>query len=73
MRNLFQHNKAEDKEFGNIYSELSDISETTSRISNIGVWHKGEGEPEKALGKDKDFYLDTTTGDIYNKENGEWI
>lgn len=73
MRNLFQHDKAEDKEFGNIYSELSDINETASKLSNLAQWHNGEGEPDKALGKNGDYYVDRANGDIYLKENGEWL
>ena len=32
----------------------------------------GEGKPEDSLGKDTDFYIDSKTGDLYQKENGTW-
>lgn len=34
---------------------------------------QGEGEPSPSLGKDGDTYLDTTTNDVYVKENGKWV
>ena len=33
----------------------------------------GEGVPSNSLGNDGDSYLDTTTYDLYVKENGVWI
>ncbi len=38
-----------------------------------GSFLKGEGIPDESLGSDGDTYLDTSTNDVYNKENGEWI
>ena len=32
----------------------------------------GEGKPEDSLGKDTDIYIDSKTGDLYQKENGTW-
>ena len=32
----------------------------------------GEGKPEDTLGKDTDIYIDSKTGDLYQKENGTW-
>ena len=32
----------------------------------------GEGKPADTLGKDTDVYIDSTTGDLYQKENGSW-
>ena len=32
----------------------------------------GEGKPEDTLGKDSDIYIDSKTGDLYQKENGTW-
>ena len=32
----------------------------------------GEGKPDDNLGKNSDLYLDSTTGDLYTKENGTW-
>lgn len=73
MRNLFKHNQFEDREFLNIQSELATIEQRTQKLSNIPNWHNGNGEPEKALGVNGDYYVDKDSGDIYLKENGEWI
>ena len=32
----------------------------------------GEGKPADTLGKDADVYIDSKTGDLYQKENGSW-
>ena len=32
----------------------------------------GEGKPADSLGKDTDVYIDSKTGDLYQKENGSW-
>ncbi len=32
----------------------------------------GEGKPEDSLGKDSDIYIDSKTGDLYQKDNGTW-
>ena len=32
----------------------------------------GEGKPGDTLGKDSDIYIDSKTGDLYQKENGTW-
>ena len=32
----------------------------------------GEGKPADTLGKDTDVYIDSKTGDLYQKENGSW-
>lgn len=36
------------------------------------VWHKGEGEPARSLGKKGDFYLDTKNQVVYQKRNLSW-
>lgn len=36
-------------------------------------WHVGSGPPPSdVLGVDGDLYLDSSTGDIFQKENGTW-
>lgn len=35
-------------------------------------WHRGVGEPPSSLGKDRDFYVDIRSGDLYAKDDGEW-
>nr|DAH65861.1 MAG TPA: collagen triple helix repeat protein [Caudoviricetes sp.] len=36
------------------------------------VWHVGTSAPSSSLGKDKDFYMNKTTYDIYIKQSGQW-
>ena len=36
------------------------------------IIHHGEGKPVDTLGKDSDIYIDSKTGDLYQKENGSW-
>ena len=35
-------------------------------------WLSGSSKPANSLGKDGDYYLNTSTNDLYFKENGEW-
>jgi hypothetical protein len=35
-------------------------------------WYSGAGAPDVALGSDGDFYLRTTTNDVYSKSGGAW-
>jgi hypothetical protein len=37
------------------------------------VWLTGAGVPNDADGNDGDLYLNTTTGDIYEKVAGSWF
>lgn len=36
-------------------------------------WLYGEGIPSDTIGYDDDFYLDTSNGDVYNKQVGNWV
>ena len=36
------------------------------------TWLTGSGAPNNTLGKDGDLYLDTSTSDVYQKEDGTW-
>ena len=36
------------------------------------MWHIGTSAPSNSLGKDKDFYMNKTTYDIYIKQSGQW-
>lgn len=36
------------------------------------VWHIGTSAPSASLGKDKDFYMNKTTFEIYVKQGGQW-
>jgi hypothetical protein len=35
-------------------------------------WLSGDDEPNAGTGNNDDFYLNTTTGDVYQKEDGAW-
>lgn len=35
-------------------------------------WYFGVAAPSDAIGVDGDFYLNTTTADVYNKAGGHW-
>jgi hypothetical protein len=37
------------------------------------VWLLGQGIPSDDLGENGNFYIDTLTYDIYQKENGSWL
>lgn len=37
-----------------------------------GAWYTGEGEPNADLGDEGDLYLDTKTGDVYQKDSDGW-
>jgi hypothetical protein len=37
------------------------------------TWYSGDGIPSNSLGLDGDYYLDTSTSNVYLKENGVWI
>jgi microcystin-dependent protein len=36
------------------------------------TWHSGSGSPSGELGGDGDHYLDTDSGDVYQKSEGSW-
>ena len=40
--------------------------------ANGATWLSGSGAPGSSLGNDGDYYLDTDTGDVYNKATGTW-
>ena len=35
-------------------------------------WYSGTGAPSDGVGVDNDYYLNTTTGDVYMKASGTW-
>ena len=35
--------------------------------------YQGEGAPSNSLGENGDTYTDTLTGDLYQKEDGQWV
>lgn len=55
-----------------MYSD--DTSETIKFDKPVpSTWLAGAGTPSSSLGKDGDFYFDTSRKDIYSKINGEWV
>lgn len=55
-----------------MYSD--DTSETIKFDKPVPcTWLAGAGTPSSSLGKDGDFYFDTSRKDIYSKINGEWV
>ena len=36
------------------------------------VWFNGSGVPSGATGANGDYYLDTATGNVYQKVSGSW-
>lgn len=36
------------------------------------TFHFGEGAPDTTLGKPEDIYLDSSNGDLYKNQNGNW-
>lgn len=36
-------------------------------------WYSGTGSPPNSLGNNGDFYLDTSTGNVYEKESGSYV
>lgn len=42
-------------------------------IVNGTSWYDGTGVPSGTLGVDNDYYINTSTGDIYNKVSGTWV
>ena len=37
------------------------------------IWLTGDDVPSSSLGKDNDMYLNTSTNDVYQKQNGTWV
>ena len=36
------------------------------------IWYNGAGAPSNSIGVDGNYYLDTTSGDVYFKVAGSW-
>lgn len=45
----------------------------STKGSNQVDWHSGTVTPDRAIGKDGDFYFNTANLSIYNKVDGYWI
>ena len=49
-----------------------DTGDTGEAGTDGATWLTGSGTPDNTLGKDGDLYLDTSTSDVYQKEDGTW-
>ena len=49
-----------------------DTGDTGESGTDGATWLTGSGTPDNTLGKDGDLYLDTSTSDVYQKEDGTW-
>jgi hypothetical protein len=41
--------------------------------TNGSRWYDDEGLPNDAIGSNGDYYLNSTNGDVYQKESGTWV
>jgi len=57
-------------EDGNVYN-LVDLLRNSGGGSSM-EFHFGNSAPESSLGSDGDVYLNSSNGDFYKKEAGEW-
>lgn len=60
--------------YGTIRQQInSNFEELYNSSTAAGAeWFTGEGEPSGLQGKDGDYYINTLTGDVYNKASGSW-
>jgi hypothetical protein len=60
--------------FNEIVKQLEEILNQggTTPVAEASLWLAGDTEPSDDIGKDNDFYLQSTTGTVYNKVNGCW-
>lgn len=61
---------------GKVLKELIDNIDTSGGSGTPGtpgsVWYNGPGTPDIMIGTERDYYLDTTTYDIYSKASNNW-
>lgn len=61
---------------GKVLKELIDSIDTSGTPGTPGtpgsVWYNGPGTPDIMIGTERDYYLDTTTYDIYSKASNNW-
>jgi hypothetical protein len=50
-----------------------DITWSDSSVLAGSIWRTGVGLPPNSLGENNDFYLDSLTGNVYEKESGAYI
>lgn len=54
-----------------LYSLWEALRESGGEDGSASQWHAGAGAPSSGLGEDGDFYLDTSSGDVYERD-GSW-
>ena len=47
--------------------------DTGAMGTNGATWYTGTGAPPSSLGVNNDFYIDSTSSDVYNKVSNVWI
>lgn len=52
--------------------EIFQVGEQGIPGVNGSVWYNGTSAPNNSLGENNDYYLNTVTGDIYEKVLGTW-
>jgi len=72
IRTIFKHDTPKQKEFENLHGSSVRSLNRISSLEGNPRWHSGEGLPSKGIGGNRDFYLDKTNGNIYEKVNGIW-
>jgi hypothetical protein len=73
IRTLFKHRTTQQKEFENIHGTNVRLLTNTRKLEAKVEVITGSGVPSKALGKNKDVYIDEDTDTNYYKKNGIWI
>ena len=76
----------EDSEITNIYTKYrwwlnggdGSVKTELPLINGIdgtdgATWHSGSSSPSSATGNDGDWYVDTSTTDVYRKVSGSWV
>ena len=48
-------------------------NEKSSETTQGSKSYQGEGKPENSLGVNGDTYTDTSTGEVYDKKDGQWV
>lgn len=50
-----------------------EISSTTSQGLDGSFWYVGEGTPSVSIGKNTDLFLDSTNGNVFQKQSNIWV
>ena len=41
-------------------------------LGGASRWHDGAADPDSTIGEDGDYYLNTSSGDVFEKASGTW-